>query len=114
MTPINAAEIARLNGVEIHAIGVGDSEAQGEDRVDFATLMTIADRTGGQFFKAEDEASLVEVYKRIDAMTPGEVYTQTWRPRESLVHWPAGAALLLGLFGYALLLVGSRRRSVAA
>lgn len=114
MTPINAAEIALLNGVEIHAIGVGDPEAQGEDRVDFATLMTIADRTGGQFFKAEDEASLVEVYKRIDAMTPGEVYTQTWRPRESLVHWPAGAALLLGLFGYALLLVGSRRRSVAA
>ncbi len=114
MTPINAAEIARLNGVEIHAIGVGDPEGQGEDRVDFATLMTIADRTGGQFFKAEDEASLVEVYKRIDAMTPGEVYTQTWRPRESLVHWPAGAALLLGLFGYALLLIGSRRRSVAA
>ena len=76
--------------------------------------MPIADRTNGQFFKAEDEASLTEVYKRIDAMTPGEVNTQTWRPRESLVHWPAGAALLLGLFGYALLLVGSRRRSAMA
>jgi len=114
MTPINAAEIARLNGVEIYAIGVGDPEAQGEDRVDFATLMTLAERTGGQFFKAEDEASLAEVYKRIDAMTPGEVYTQTWRPRESLVHWPAGAALLLGLLGYALLGVGAWRRRVAA
>lgn len=114
MTPINAADIASMNGVEIYAIGVGDPEANGEDRVDFETLMTIADRTNGQFFKAEDEASLTEVYKRIDAMTPGEVNTQTWRPRESLVHWPAGAALLLGLFGYALLLVGSRRRSAMA
>ncbi len=114
MTPINAAEIASLNGVEIHTIGVGDPRGSGEDRVDFATLEAIASRTGGQFFNAEDEAALADVYRRIDEMAPGEINTQTWRPRESLVHWPAGAALLIGLLGYALLLLGARRRGLPA
>ncbi len=114
MTPINAAEIASLNRVEIYTIGVGDPRASGEDRVDFATLEAIATRTGGQFFNAEDEAALANVYRRIDEMVPGEINTLTWRPRESLVHWPAGAALLIGLLGYALLLLGARRRGLPA
>ncbi|MEM9303717.1 MAG: VWA domain-containing protein [Pseudomonadota bacterium] len=113
MSPINAAEIARLNGVEVYTIGVGDPEATGEDRVDFAALEAVADRTGGAFFTADDEAALTSVYERIDALSPGEVRTQSWRPRDSLVHWPAGAAALLALFGYAMLLLGSRRREVS-
>ena len=38
MTPINAADIAKLNGVEIHTVGIGDPSATGEDRVDFDLL----------------------------------------------------------------------------
>ncbi len=110
MTPINAAEIARLAGVEIHTIGVGDPEAGGEDRVDFATLETVASRGGGRFFNAEDEASLAEVYQRIDELAPADVKTESWRPRRSLVHWPAGAAVLLGLAAYAGGLATTRRR----
>ena len=102
MTPVNAAEIAREKGVEIYTIGIGDPEARGEDRVDFQTLSEIADRTGGAFFNAEDESALSEIYARIDAMDPGEVKIQSWRPRTSLVHWPIAAALLIciaaGLF----------------
>ncbi len=93
MTPVNAAEIAKLNGVEIFTIGVGDPEASGEDRVDFAVLQTVADRTNGQFFTAEDESGLGQVYARIDEIAPGETRTQSWRPRESLVHWPLGLAM---------------------
>ena len=104
MTPINAAEIARLNGVEIYTIGVGNPEASGEDRVDFGTLEAIAKRTGGQFFTAENASVLAEVYARIDAIAPGDVTTQSWRPRESLVHIPVAAALLLALLGYVVLL----------
>jgi Ca-activated chloride channel family protein len=85
-------------------------EATGEDRVDFEVLDAIASRTGGDFFKAEDEAALDAVYRRIDATAAAEVRTQSWRPRESLVHWPAGTALLLALFSYTLLLLGSRRK----
>ena len=114
MTPINAADIANLNGVEIYTIGIGDTAATGEDRVDFVTLAAIAERTGGQFFNAESESALDAVYARIDAATAADVRTQSWRPRTSLVHWPAGAATILLLFGYLLLLARSRRRSAAA
>ena len=31
--------------------------------------------------------------------------TQSWRPRESLVHWPAGIAAVLILLGYLVLLI---------
>ncbi len=114
MTPINAADIAKLNGVAIYTIGIGNVQATGEDRVDFEVLDDIATRTGGEFFNAEDEAALDAVYRRIDATAAAEVRTQSWRPRESLVHWPAGIALLLALFAYAALLLGSRRKGARA
>jgi Ca-activated chloride channel family protein len=111
MTPINAADIAKLNGVEIYTIGIGNTEATGEDRVDFDTLAAIAARTGGEFFNAENEAALDAVYRRIDATAVADVRTQSWRPRESLLHWPAGIAVILALLAYAALLSGSRLRS---
>ena len=114
MTPINAADIAKLNGVEIHTIGIGNVEATGEDRVDFATLETIATRTGGRFFNAEDQATLAEVYREIDAATTADVRTQSWRPRDLLVYWPAGIAVVAVLLAYGFLLADARRRSVVA
>jgi Ca-activated chloride channel family protein len=113
MTPLNAAGIAELNGVEIHTIGIGDINATGEDRVDFAALEDIAARTGGRFFNAQDEASLSEVYRLIDEATTADVRTQSWRPRESLVHWPAGIAAALVLFAYCVLLIRSRPRKAS-
>lgn len=114
MTPVNAADIANLNGVEIYTIGIGNTEATGEDRVDFETLAKIARRTGGEFFNAEDEAGLEAVYRRIDESTVADVRTQSWRPRDSLVHWPVGIAVVLVLLTYTLLLARSRRRGAPA
>lgn len=109
MTPVNAAEIARAEGLEIHTIGIGNPEASGEDRVDFEALAAIAERTGGLFFTAEDESALADVYRRIDELDPGEVNTQQWRPRDLLVFWPVGAALLFGLPLHLLLLLRQTR-----
>lgn len=114
MTPINAAEIAKLNGVEIYTIGIGNAEASGEDRVDFEALTAIADRTDGTFFEAEDETALDQVYRRIDELAVADVETTSWRPRQSLVHWPAGIAVLVALLAYGLLLAGSRPRRARA
>ena len=110
MTPINAADIAKLNGVEIHTIGIGDVEATGEDRVDFETLQQVAERTGGRFFNAEDTSTLAEVYREIDEATTADVRTQSWRPRTSMVHWPAGFAVAVLLLAYSGMLLTSRRR----
>jgi Ca-activated chloride channel family protein len=114
MTPVNAADIAKLNGVEIYTIGIGDTAATGEDRVDFDVLAAIARRTGGEFYNAEDEAALDAVYRRIDETAVADVRTQSWRPRESLVHWPAGFAVILVLLTYSGLLLTSRRRGKRA
>ncbi len=110
MTPINAADIAQLNGVEIYTIGIGDTAATGEDRVDFDVLAAIAGRTGGEFYNAEDETALDAVYRRIDQTAVSDVRTQSWRPRQSLVHWPVGLAVILVLLTYAGLLFSARRR----
>ena len=110
MTPINAADIAQLNGVEIYTIGIGDTAATGEDRVDFDVLAAIAARTGGEFYNAEDETALDAVYRRIDQTAVADVRTQSWRPRQSLVHWPVGLAVILVLLTYAGLLFSARRR----
>jgi Ca-activated chloride channel family protein len=50
------------------------------------------------------------VYRRIDETAVADVRTQSWRPRESLVHWPAGLAVILVLITYTLLLSGSKLR----
>lgn len=110
MTPLNAADIAKLNGVEIHTIGIGNVEATGEDRVDFEVLEQVATRTGGRFFNAEDETALAQVYREIDEATTADVRTQSWRPRESMVMWPAGLAVVTLVLMYVLLLLMTRRR----
>ncbi len=108
MTPINAADIAHQKDVEIFTIGVGDPAAAGEDRVDFDTLRAVAKRSGGQFFSADDEVALSAVYRRIDALRPQDVRTQSYRPRRSLVHLPVGVSVVLGVLAYAALLLRQR------
>lgn len=115
MSPVNAAEIAEGEGVEIFTIGVGDPEATGEERVDLATLQDIGARTGGEYFFAADEAALAEVYDRIDALAPREVETLSYRPRQSLAHIPLGLAALIGIGTVGALQIGARtpRRAIA-
>lgn len=110
MSPVNAAEIAADRGVEIYTIGVGDPEASGEDRVDLSALQSIASRTGGAYFFAEDEGALQAVYDRIDALAPREVETLSYRPRRSLAWVPLTLAGLLGTLSTAALHLRAARR----
>jgi Ca-activated chloride channel family protein len=110
MSPVNAAEIAQGEGVEIFTIGVGDPEATGEDTVDLATLQDVASRTGGEYFFAADETGLAEVYSRIDALAPREVETLSYRPRQSLAYVPLALAALIGIGTLGVLHLGGGRR----
>lgn len=110
MSPVNAAEIAAGEGVEIYTIGVGDPDARREDRVDLSTLQDVAARTGGAFFFAGDEAALRAVYARIDALAPREVETLSYRPRQSLAWIPLGLAALTGVLTVGLLAARAGRR----
>lgn len=110
MTPINAAAIAAERGVVVQTIGVGDPEADGEDRVDLETLQDIAKRTDGAFFYADDSEGLTQVYAEIDKMAPRKVEQTSFRPTQDLTWAVAGAAALVGLVSLGLMLLLSRRK----
>lgn len=115
MPPLKAAWIARDKGIVIHAIGIGDPQATGEDKLDTATLQQIAGKTGGRYFFGGDQITLASIYQEIDRITPESQKTLTWRPRIELFHWPLGAFVALLLAYYLICgLTGQLRRRAAA
>ncbi|HET7165448.1 MAG TPA: VWA domain-containing protein [Pseudolabrys sp.] len=105
--PEHAADIARQKGVVVYTIGFGDPNVTGENRVDLRTLREVASMTGGQFFRAEDGAQLAEIYADIDRLAPVKLETISWRPKLPLFQWPLGAAVILALALWCLLLTES-------
>ena len=108
--PEHAADIASQNGVVIYTIGVGDPSASGENRVDLGVLRAVASTTHGQFFRAEDGAQLQAIYADIDRLAPAKLQTLSWRSKLPLFQWPLGAAVVVSLSLWLLLLAGSEWR----
>ena len=80
-------------------------------RIDLDALEALARATGGVAFSAGDRTELEGIYDEIDALTPEEIETLTYRPTTPLFHWPLAGAVALVLL-YHLLLgarVGARR-----
>ena len=106
--PLQAAAIAAEADIKIHTIGVGADEKLergffGRTRrvnpsadLDETTLKAIADKTGGQYFRARNPQELNSIYDELDRLEPIPE-EQTFRPTRSLLHWPLSAALLLNL-----------------
>ncbi len=112
--PLEAARLARDEGVRIYAIGVGSHQASvpiiEEGRLvyrsdlgfDEAIMKKIAALTGGVYFRASDANALEEVSRHINELEKSKAEARTlWLPHP-LYRWPlalALAALLsLGLF----------------
>ncbi len=103
MPPDKAAEIASQNHIRIHTVGIGNPDAQGEEKLDTETLQKIATATGGRYFFGQDQQALAEIYTLLDSITPANQKTLSWRPRIELFHYPLGAAVLLVLGYHALM-----------
>ena len=112
IAPVTAAEIAKTFGVRVYTIGVGTQgmapypfqTAFGVQyqnipvEIDEATLKQIAAITGGQYFRATDNASLKEIYAEIDQMEKTKISVQEFsKKQEEYKNW----ALLV----FALLLI---------
>jgi len=105
--PLKAADLAAQEGVRIYTIGVGSDRMamQGpfgmqqlmRGDLDEDTLKAIAHKTGGRYFRADDVASLAQIYAELDKIEPLSKDSQSWRPVEELYVWPLGAALLLSV-----------------
>ncbi len=95
--PQRAAEIAAVEGITIHTVTVGDPTSTGAGRIDLEGLEAIARATGGSAFSASDREQLEGIYDEIDALTPEDVETISYRPTTPLYHWPMGGAIALVL-----------------
>ena len=106
ITPRDAARAAKAAGVRIYTIGVGATQMTvpgffGNQLInpsadlDADMLTTIAQETGGQFFRATDGNELANAYRAIDALEPMPQQGPTLRPRHELFRWPLAAAILL-------------------
>lgn len=114
LDPLKAAELARDNGVRIHAIAFGGSggglsvfglpiRLPGSDEdLDETTLGRIAQLTGGKQFRARDTEQLAGIYAEIDRLEPVRRPGQQVRPRIERYPWPLAAALACGLLALVL------------
>lgn len=106
VSPLQAAELAAENQLKIYTIGIGadaltvrsffGSQTVNPSRdLDEKTLKSIAEKTGGRYFRARNTEELNQIYQLLDALEPVEKDQQYFRPRSELFVWPLAVSLLL-------------------
>jgi len=124
IAPVTAAEIAKTFGIRVYTIGVG---TRGEAPypfqtafgvqyqnvkvdIDEPTLKQIASTTGGQYFRATDNASLRGIYSEIDKMEKTKISVQEFsKKQEEYKHW---AILIFALLLVEILLRNTLLRNI--
>ncbi|WP_263141670.1 VWA domain-containing protein [Pseudomonas sp. RIT-PI-AD] len=105
--PLTAARLAAEEKVKVYTIGIGADPNQagalglfamnpGLD-LDEATLSAIAERTGGEYFRARDGGELARIEAALDELEPVAQAPTQARPAKALYPWPLAGALLLSL-----------------
>jgi len=111
IAPVTAAEMAQAFGIRIYTVGVGmhgDAPITTRtpfgvqrgvitDDIDEPALKQIAAITGGQYFRATDNASLSAIYKEIDQLEKTKINVQQYSKKQE-------EYLPLALLVFALLL----------
>ncbi|HEX6736700.1 MAG TPA: VWA domain-containing protein [Vicinamibacteria bacterium] len=97
--PATATDLARAMEVRVYSVLVGrggqvpmptrvqdpltgrvvQQTVMAEVQIDEGLLQTIAQRTGGEFFRAEDSASLRRIFQRIDQLEKTEIRHSAYR-----------------------------------
>jgi Ca-activated chloride channel family protein len=123
ISPIAAAEAAKAMGVKIYTIGVGvrgmapilikDNAGNSHiimDKVDVdeKTLQTVANETGGNFYRATDTDSLQKIYDQINRLETTARTVQKFEHYDELYSWTLIPAAVL--LGFGLLLQHTRFR----
>lgn len=116
LTPSDAAEIASLNDIKIYTIGVGRNGTAPYPQVDQfgrvynvnlpvvideKTLTSVANQTGGKYFRATDEHVLSDIFEEIDRLETTEISVQKFaQTDENYLPW---ALLAMGLILFELI-----------
>ncbi len=122
--PLTAADAANAVGIRVYTIGVGSDgtirqPVQGifgtryttlQVEIDEETLKEVAQRTGGQYFRATSEKKLEEIYQLISDLETTEIKSQIYvdySERFMYFLWP-GLLLLM----FELVLANTRFRRI--
>lgn len=110
LEPLKAAEIAKQSGIKIYIAGLGAKSvrvngffgptsinpSQSLDEAE-PELKQMATLTGGQYYRAEDAASLQDIYQEIDRLEPTKSDPLVVIPRKELFYWPLLLMVLIML-----------------
>jgi Ca-activated chloride channel family protein len=123
ISPLAAAEAAKALGVKVYTVAVGVRgkapipvrDEAGNMRiimakvdVDEKTLQTIAEETGGKFYRATDTDSLQKIYEQINRLETSAQTVQKFEHYDELYRWALFPAL--ALLGFGTLLQQTRYR----
>lgn len=110
ISPLTAAEIAREQKVRIYTIGIGrngmapyplqapySGTVMVPVEIDEPTMNKISQQTGGQYFRATNNAALSEIYDEIDQMERTKFRVQQYSKRSELFMPFAIAAFIVFL-----------------
>lgn len=106
LSPLQGAEIAKAMGIKIYTVGIGADEmtrrtffgvqtVNPSSDLDEKTLTTIAQETGGSYFRARNTEQLNNIYHRLDELEPVAGKKETLRPVTEWFYWPLTLALLM-------------------
>ena len=125
VAPVTASEVAKELGVKIYTIGIGtNGSAPYPTRtmsgaieftpqpvvIDEATLRTIAESTGGKYFRATGNRVLEDIFKEIDALEKTHMDVRHFSHTED--NYMLWAWLALALFTFELVLRYTVLRSI--
>jgi Ca-activated chloride channel family protein len=113
LSPDNAAQAAKALDIKVYTVGAGapglvrfpvqdpfggTRYVRQRSEIDEATLKTIADTTGGLYFRATNLRELEKIYQQIDEMEKTEIEVEKFtRYEERFMPVLMAALLLLGL-----------------
>jgi Ca-activated chloride channel family protein len=115
ISPLTAADIAKELGLKVYTIGVGSNGMAPYPAIDYwgnvvyqnmqveideKMLREVAEKTGGEYFRATDNESLEQIYDRIDEMEKSKIerFDQIIIHEEYLLYALWALALLLAEF----------------
>jgi Ca-activated chloride channel family protein len=110
IAPTAAAELAHDAGIKVYTVGAGTNgtakikftdprsgqtfEDEVPVEIDEETLRAIAERTGGQYFRATDFGALRQVYREIDRLETAKIDEDRYGDHHEYYRWLVGAAML--------------------
>lgn len=114
ISPEEAADLAKAKNVRVYTIGVGGNEdapipvmtplgvvlQNGGSEIDEATLMMIAKKTDGQYFRATDEKSLKNIYQEIEKLEKRKIIDRHYQAEppampDAFLNWAAILAVII-------------------